>query len=205
MNLTMQEYYDLVVRHSNNIYNRPRCPECKILLKYNGRFNIGYWVFCSRNCNASYNLRYQYKHLDQYPTREAHLKEWYSYGCKFEDLWRNPKFRSERLLALTNMHKNYHFRTKFDYYRFLKTGDADATCYFYLAINFGRLKLGVTSNPDFRRDASYLNGVDYSTMHLLYKGSRFEIATLEAIIKLRNEGKDGLHQLGIERENHANA
>lgn len=89
---------------------------------------------------------------------------------------------------------------KIDKEMFLRKGNPDDTCYYYISYlenNDKVFKLGVTSNIDSRIDRGY-NNCRYIKLRVLYTATRTTIAELEELVKLEfkdyiilgNEGFD---------------
>lgn len=201
MDLTEEEYFLITVYKVNRVIDKPRCPECHNYLDYNYRFNSGYWTFCSRSCNASWNLKYQFSHLSDYPSRLKHLQDWYSNRFDFSKAWEDPTWRSDQINRLSLRFLDPEFRTKFDRGRFIHQGELNDKCYLYLAITESyQVKLGVTIDIDQRLYLNKLNDAEsYLCIHQVFASNRSEVANLEAQIKLRFNGNEYLDWVDLHR------
>lgn len=83
---------------------------------------------------------------------------------------------------------------------FLKKGNSEDICYYYIATLEGRdeiFKLGVTSSIESRNKKGY-QGIKYKSLEVLYTSTRINIAEIEYNVKLKfknyiifgNEGFD---------------
>lgn len=195
MHLTEEEYYLLTVLHINRKLDIPRCPNCKCQLTYTYRFNVGYWIFCSRSCNASFNLRYQFAHLDQYPTRLQHTIAWSLAGraaSDFGELWKTEEFRNKMINSLRSRIWDPKFRTYCDMRRFILSGDENDEAFLYVTENEKYFKFGATKDPELRSRLMPLDGGPSDRVRCIIKSTRLEIAYIEATIKLHFKGREWL-------------
>lgn len=180
--LSLQEFFDLIVLKSNSKIDRPKCSFCGASLAWSGRFSHGYygdtlWMnrkynYCSDSCRTQM-MRYD---KDYYESFNEAIKDNIEYV-----------FTKEA-------------KTKSAWSRFLNLGPLDDECYFYIARTKSRIfKFGITaydletrSYQEMWRGEGY-----YSEMKPLITRSRIFVANLEALLKLKFDGREYLEEKEI--------
>ena len=164
-NLTIQEYYDLLILHINSIQNRPRCINCHELQPFSGWITHGYsksqtnHYYCCRKCQNEYQLYLIYLNPNFYPNVAKRLIQG---GINMNTL----DSKIKRLRS-----------------GFISYGNPNDPCCFYIAKTAsGYFKFGAAYDSWTRFKCS-----SYEDQYLDYKevyyGSRIEVADLEALVK----------------------
>lgn len=165
LNLSLKDYFDLLIRKVNNKFEVERCKQCKSPLKFSERLSQGYskrgWfdsrvsLFCSNSCHATYEAF----HLDQYEGKAEAFDRFLEASQEFKTI-----VKRLRTQVLNSDSENLIF---------------------YLATTENALKFGVTKDPEIRkRINSSCFKYPFTTFHSIIKLPKEEAANLEAIIKL---------------------
>ena len=158
--LTPQEFFDICILHINDTELRPKCPWCGNNLKFScipsGYGSSGRKWIDSKNhfCDTSCSSNYVHNNQSEYDL------DGYGFGNK-------------RVNILTH-------RTLF-----LSYGDFNDDCEFYITIFNGKFKYGVSINSSNRIHCNQsFYKVPESKFKIIFKGTRLEVANLEALVKL---------------------
>lgn len=155
--LTIQEYYDLIIGHINDITLRPKCDYCNKFIRFYN-MSSGYSKSSSGHnfCCSYHRDKYIREHLDEFP-------------MIIESTYTN-------LLGLGNIP---HISTEICriYKTYLGFGDWNDECYFYIATEDGYLKFGVTNDINGRSKA-------YDNFKIIFTSTRVIVSSLEALIKV---------------------
>lgn len=171
--LSMQEWFDLLIYHNNEINKRPRCTQCGVPLQFispSYGYSKGRWdkhdhihLFCSQSCAGKFIM----SHPEIYPNTTTVIDNFIKSG--FSDPMVNIKAQAESYLVL-----NKETYSKIHFYAAL-TSD-------------GRFKFGITCGIIGRQ---YM--ANYKTIHSLIFGNIEEMVYLEARMKLRYQGSEYLN------------
>jgi len=90
LNLTLQEYFDLMVLHINDTEERPKCKYCNEFIEFSGELARGYsrhkWEDSNNLfCCMSHRQYYIHQHLDEYPS-EVRRREIWTQAVPLNDL-----------------------------------------------------------------------------------------------------------------------
>jgi len=184
-NLSVQDYFDLMALHINNVSDRPRCPYCHDNLRFSERILSGYgsgghyWLdsisqFCSVSCATNF------RNSDEgsaYLNYKLYLQNGGSFGIQHNnpDKYNAVGFRDvyTRYLTIRNA--------------FINRGDINDICYFFIAsTDDGYLKYGITECPELRKSYNMTyNGL--INFKVIYSDTRLHIANLKYNIDLELE------------------
>lgn len=170
--ITSQEYFDLLVLHTNSRLDRPRCAYCKSPLYFNN-IKVGYgggggnseWITrtspcCDKSCASHYRK---------------------SLGI-YDEIW-------------YRVNNDFMIRTKNERLTFINKDEIVKDTYFYITwTSEGLLKFGASSNLYNRICHSYEDSRGYYlNPHIILVSDRIEIANLEATLKLEFQGREYLN------------
>jgi len=213
-NLTIQEYFDLLILQINNITDRPKCPICKAPIYFYSIY-YGYgspytsWInkkslTCSHHCSDLLRWADEYDWFNSADGRlfyAENLSKMWKDGLMDKNhfdvssLWSDPLWRDRGIRRLRQMHMDYKFKISFDRGRFLSQGSKEDTCYLYVTWTDSYLKFGVTSDPECRMITSTLHELEsYKLPHVVYSSTRTRVANLEARIKEFTKGREYLNK-----------
>lgn len=161
-NLTLQEYFDLIVLHINNTDDRPKCPNCNKEILFSGELARGYarheWNSSTNNfCSAKCRQTYIHSNLDEYPHEVERRLRWVDKICN-----------------------DYERQAKASMSRFLIRGSLDDLVIFYTGLYRNELwiKYGITE--DFKNRNHHKELKTYRLIHL----PRYKACLLEYLIKM---------------------
>jgi len=168
--LTVQEFFDLVILHINDTSNRPRCAleGCSSPVKWGGRMSFGYNVsrwWCdvkATYCCDSHAKLFQAYHPELYPDQSIQIKRFLEGGYQYE-----VKVYSE-MMRYINMGNPY-----------------DIIIIYYAITCDGDFKFGLTYDLQMRKRHERINGGDYKSIHAVLYTNRLEASYIEAKLKLK--------------------
>lgn len=177
-NLSQKDYYDLVVNGCGGL--KHVCPICGKEVSFRGLTKGFYDNTCSKSHAQALTAKLGTHHF---------IKEFGSMSNSAKII------TSKRVKEGTHQFQDYRNRARNHRSVFVNKGNSDDVCYFYITKLKGRdgvLKIGITSDIEYRNTMNQISGLEYIEYEILATGNRIEIADLEMNIKI------DLHDYSIE-------
>lgn len=187
-NITLQQYFNLV--HGLPIDESPKCknPECSGHKRFIN-LQCGYTEFCTPSCGSSYNIKKQYADPNRVlkdAQARARTPEFLAELSRFftemnNENWDNPEYRKMKSGEAQYTINSLESKIQSTYSDFLNKGNLNDPCEFYIGFNHNTkvLKYGVTYGLYLQK----LWRCNLTTVHIIFKGTRLEVADLERFIK----------------------
>lgn len=204
--LSIQDYFDLLVLRINNKSDRPKCPICGEHIPFYSTY-YGYgspytsWVnknslCCSHRCS---NILRWNDETDWFNSEEAiivfseNAKNLWRLGklsvemsFDFSRVWTDPGLREKLLEKRRSSEYKMRCTPRRQYSTFIRSGDLSDQCVLYMVhTTNSTYKFGITSNLDQRLVLlSRCEKVDFDDYEVLLEDTRLRVANMESWIKL---------------------